>query len=207
MLGRKLIVILFVIACSGTLASAQSRYEITPFFGGKIGGRILLQNSGFFDYDKIKNSENYGVNFGYNLWDNFQAEFTWNRQPTSLLQHDTQTNTFTNVGNIDMDIYQFGILYEFRSAEAKIKPFMGAGLGWTHFTNSNSTQIGFSNKFSYNLGGGVKYFPAHHFGLRLDIRYLATRTVPQQSVQNGFLVTTSAHAKQGEATAGLIFRF
>lgn len=205
MLGRKLIVILFLIVCSGSIASAQSKYEIAPFFGGKVGGRILL-NSQFFDYDKIKSSGDFGILFDYSLWDNFQTEFMWNRQPTTISRHDPSNNTFTTVGNTNMDMYHFGIVYEFRSPEAKIKPFAAAGLGWTHFGNGDSI-VGFSNRYSYNLGGGIKYFPARHFGFRLDIRYLATRTIPQQSVQNGFIITTSAHAKQGEANAGLVFRF
>jgi len=207
MLGRKLVVILFLIACSGTIASAQSKYEIAPFFGGKCCGRILF-NNGTVDYDKIKNSEDFGVLFDYSLWDNFQAEFMWNRQPTTITQHNITPfgSNFTTVGNTNIDMYHFGILYEFRSTEARIKPFLGGGLGWTHFGNGDSL-IGFSNRYSYNLGGGVKYFPARVFGFRLDIRYLATRTLPQQSVQNGFLITTSAHAKQGEANAALVFRF
>lgn len=205
MLGRKLIVILFLIVCTGSIASAQSKYEIAPFFGGKYGGRILF-NSTSVAYDKIKSSGDYGVLFGYSLWDNFQTEFMWNRQPTTLIQHNSD-GSITTAGNTNMDMYHFGILYEFRSPEARIKPFFGAGLGWTHFSNSNALRIGFSNRYSYNLGGGVKYFPARHFGFRLDIRYLATRTIPQQSVQNGFIITTSAHAKQGEANAAIVFRF
>ncbi|HEV2489863.1 MAG TPA: outer membrane beta-barrel protein [Candidatus Acidoferrales bacterium] len=205
MLGRKLIFVLLLIACSVSSAAAQSRYEIAPFFGAKYGGRILLNNP-FADYDRIKSSEDFGVLFGYSLWDNFQTEFMWNRQPTTITQHNLSNNTFTTLGNTNMDMYHFGILYEFRSPEARIKPFFGAGLGWTHFGNGDSL-IGFSNRYSYNLGGGMKYFPMRHFGFRLDIRYLATRTIPQQSVQNGFIITTSAHAKQGEANAGLVFRF
>lgn len=207
MLGRKLAVILFLVTCSSAIASAQSKYEIAPFFGGKCCGRIL-SSSNTVDYFKIKSSEDFGVLFNYSLWDNFQTEFMWNRQPTTIIQHNVTPfgSNFTTVGNTNIDIYQIGILYEFRSTEARIKPFLAGGLGWTHFGDFSS-QTGVSTRFSYNLGGGVKYFPARHFGLRLDIRYLATRTIPQQSVQNGFLVTTSAHAKQGEANVGLIFRF
>lgn len=204
MLGRKLAVILFLVTCSSAIASAQSKYEIAPFFGAKYGGRILFNNP-FVNFDSIKSSGDYGVLFDYSLWDNFQTEFMWNRQPTTLISHNTNGTTST-VGNTNIDIYHFGILYEFRSTEARIKPFLGGGLGWTHIGNGDAL-VGFSNRYSYDLGGGVKYFPARHFGLRLDIRYLATRTIPQQSVQNGFLVTTSAHAKQGEANVGLVFRF
>lgn len=204
MLGRKLIVILFLIAGSMSFASAQDKFEITPFFGAKYGGTILFNNA-FVNSDSIKDSEDFGVLFDYSLWDNFQAEFMWNRQPTTLTANNFN-GTKTTVGNTNMDMYHFGVDYAFRSPEAKIKPFFAAGLGWTHFGNGDNL-IGFSNRYSYNLGGGVKYFPARHFGFRFDVAYLATRTTPQLSNQGGFIVQTSAHAKQGEANLGLVLRF
>lgn len=211
MLGRKLIIILFLLAGGASIASAQGNFEVAPYFGGKFGGRVQF-NSPFVDYDKIKSSGDFGVLFGYNVWDTFQAEFMWNRQPTTISAHNLSNNSFSTIGNTNMDMYQFDILYPFRSREAKFRPFFGAGMGWTHFGNGDNL-IGFSNRFSYNLGGGVKYFFTQLFGLRLDVRYLATRTTPTTSQQcdpfSGlcFTVQTTAHAKQGEANLGLIFRF
>lgn len=210
MLGRKLIVILFLVACSASLASAQRNFEVAPFFGGKYGGRIVF-NSQFVDYDKIKSSGDFGVLFGYNVWNTFQAEFMWNRQPTTITAHDVSTNTFSTVANTNMDMYQFDLIYPFRDSEARLRPFFAAGMGWTHFGNGDQT-IGFSNRFAYNLGGGMKYYFTKVVGVRLDVRYLATRTTPTQKQEcdafgNCFLITTSNHAKQGEANLGLIFRF
>jgi opacity protein-like surface antigen len=206
MLGRKLILLLFLIVCGVSSVSAQSKYEVTPFFGARFGGSIQV-NGPFVDYLPIRSSEDFGVQFGYNLWDNFQPEFMWNRQPTTINAHNPgPPSTITPLGRLDIDMYQFSILYEFRSSEAKLKPYLVAGLGWTHFGNGDNL-MGFSNKFSYNLGGGLKYYFTQLFGLRLDVRYSPTRTTPSQSIQNGFLVNTYNHAKQGQADLGLIFRF
>jgi opacity protein-like surface antigen len=212
MLGRKILIIFaFLLTCGVPSTLAQSKFEVAPFFGAKYGGRIIF-NSPFVDYDKIKSSEDFGVLFGYNIWDTFQAEFMWNRQPTTLSSHSPSSGTFTFAGNTNMDMYQFDLLYPFRSSEAKLRPFVGGGLGWTHFGNGDQI-LGFSNRFSYNLGGGVKYFFTQVVGVRMDVRYLATRTTPTQSQEcdpfSGlcFTVETIAHAKQGEANLGLIFRF
>ncbi|HEV2489865.1 MAG TPA: hypothetical protein VGT03_08660 [Candidatus Acidoferrales bacterium] len=100
---------------------------------------------------------------------------------------------------------------QIRLAEIKLTLHAAAVRGWTHFGNGDKT-IGFSNRFSYNLGGGVKYYLTRIVGLRLDVRYSPTRTTPTQSVQcdqfgNCFTVRTSNHAKQGQANLGLVFRF
>jgi opacity protein-like surface antigen len=209
MLGRKFFIFAILFACAVPSAFAQGNFEVAPFFGGKCCGRIVF-NSPFVDYDKIKSSGDFGVLFGYNVWDTFQAEFMWNRQPTTITAHDPSNNTFSFISNTNVDMYQFDILYPFFNSRAKFRPFAAAGMGWTHFGNGNNT-IGFSNRFSYNLGGGVKYYFTQLLGVRLDVRYLATRTTPSQSVQcdpfGCFSVQTSNHAKQGEANLGLIFRF
>lgn len=211
MLGRKFIFLLLLIACSASGSFAQSKFEVTPYFGTKFGGRIVFANNPFVDFDKIKSSADYGALFGYNVWDTFQLEFMWNRQPTTISEHNISTNTFSFLANTNIDMYQFDLVYPFRNPEAKLRPFFVGGMGWTHFGNGDKT-IGFSNRFSYNLGGGVKYYLTRVVGLRLDVRYSPTRTTPTQSVQcdqfgNCFTVRTSNHAKQGQANLGLVFRF
>ncbi|MHB8410865.1 MAG: OmpW family outer membrane protein [Candidatus Acidiferrales bacterium] len=221
MFMRKMMVLIFILSCGPPAALAQSHnIEITPFGGGKFGGKIAV-NSGTVDNLLIKSSVDYGVTFDYGFWDTFQAEFTWERQPTALSAHDvsTQPPTVTKLSNINLDAYQFGILYDFRDTEAKVRPFFGAGVGFTHFgpattTNSNGqTQsiLPFGNKLSYNVGGGVKYYFSRFVGLRLDARWLRTRTTPGQGqvcgFQGCFTVATTNHANQFPINLGLIFRF
>ncbi|MHB8527618.1 MAG: porin family protein, partial [Candidatus Acidiferrales bacterium] len=164
----------------------------------------------------IKSSVDYGVTFDYGFWDTFQAEFTWERQPTALSAHDvsTQPATITRLSNINLDTYQFGILYDFRDTEAKVRPFFGAGVGFTHFGQAsvNGQEIlPFGNKLAYNVGGGVKYYFSRYVGLRFDARWLRTRTTPGQGqvcgFQGCFIVPITNHANQFPLNLGLIFRF
>src|SRR5947209_7933145 len=56
-------------------------------------------------------------------------------------------------------------------ADRKPSPYVAGGLGFTHSDNATgSTNIA----FAWNLGGGVKYNLARHFGLRADARLLPT---------------------------------
>ncbi|HVB08516.1 MAG TPA: OmpW family outer membrane protein [Candidatus Acidoferrales bacterium] len=216
MFMRRMMVLIFILSCGAPAALAQSHnIEITPFGGGKFGGKIGI-NAGTVDNLLIKSSVDYGVTFDYGFWDTFQAEFTWERQPTALSAHDvsTQPPTVTRLSNINLDTYQFGILYDFRDTEAKVRPFFGAGVGFTHFGQASVNGqdiLPFGNKLAYNVGGGVKYYFSRYVGLRFDARWLRTRTTPGQGqvcgFQGCFVVPITNHANQFPINLGLIFRF
>jgi hypothetical protein len=46
-----------------------------------------------------------------------------NRQPTSLTSHNPTDNTFSPVSNMNFDMYQFRVLYQFLSPERKLRPY------------------------------------------------------------------------------------
>lgn len=118
-------------ACQAQYSSSEyegGRYEITPFVGTRFGGQIDLSQSGNpnVDYLKIKSSIDYGIMADVSFWGNFQGEFMWNRQPTSLTSHDPITETLTPVSNMNLDMYHFSVLYNFLSPERKLRPFVVA---------------------------------------------------------------------------------
>jgi opacity protein-like surface antigen len=204
------------------VATAQKEFEITPFAGSRFGGSIDL-NSGVTgspaDYLNIKSSANYGAIFDYTLWDNFQPEIMWNRQPTELSAYYATNNSTADVTAANLDMFQFGALYAFRRPHAKLKPFIVGGLGFTHFEYLSSTAVSqglapdLGTRLSYNLGVGVKYFFNKYVGLRLEGRWSPSRTTssPQEYCDpyyGGCYVANAAnHAEQGQANLGLIIRF
>lgn len=133
-----------------------------------------------------------------------------NPQPTVFAGYDAGTNTNVKLANASLDEYEWGALYAFRAPEAKLRPYIVGGLGFTHF--SPSGLVGFSNRFSYNLGGGVKYFLADHFGLRLELRWSPSHTTTGLGTfcdpfYGCYQVTTANTAQQWQANLGFIFRF
>jgi len=198
-------------------AYAQREYEVTPFFGTRFGGNIDLSQQGNpnVDFLKIKSSEDFGIMGGVTFWQNFQGEFMWNRQPTSLSAHNPADNSYNFVSNMNFDMYQFDVLYTFRSPEAKLRPFAVAGLGFSHFgvqPVNGASVLGFSNRFAYNIGGGVKYYFSKHWGVRAEVRWSPSHTTQGQSIYCdpifGCAPTTVANkAEQGQANIGVIFRF
>lgn len=94
MLLRKLMVLVFVLAC-GLACGAPSalaqdtvwqKIEVTPFGGYKFGGKINVSgnstNPGVNNL-LIKSNYDYGVMADYAIWPNFDAEFMLVRQPST----------------------------------------------------------------------------------------------------------------------------
>jgi opacity protein-like surface antigen len=195
---------------------SQHEFEITPFGGYKFGGNIQVPTSPIYDYLPIQSSVDYGLEADYSIWPNFQAEFQFDHQPTDIDGHVYDTGTQVFLTDADINMYQFDFSYNFKSTDAKLKPFIDAGIGWTQWkpggtTQSTSANLPFSKTFSYNLGGGVKYFFSSHVGLRLDVRWSPSRTTTQDEEYCSFYfcgeVPVASHAEQGQVNVGLIFRF
>jgi opacity protein-like surface antigen len=222
MFFRKFIVLVFVIACGASCAIAQDsfadKFEVTPFAGYKFGGKINV-----YGYDTnpdvqnvyIKSNLDYGAIADYSIWQNFAIEFMWVRQPTIYAEQDYSFqpphNDFLARGTLNT--YTFGGAYSFRG-DQKLRPFVAAGIGWTNFGNLDSQPselyVGFNNRLAYNLGGGVKYYFSKYVGLRLDLRWMASRTAPGVAEECEFVcedVSQSYHANQGELNLGVILKF
>lgn len=215
MLWRKMVLVAIVFySVAAPYAHAQRSFEVTPFFGGQFGGRIdestSINPTVPFDHILFKSSFDYGGLFDYTLLPNLQAEFMFNRQPTVLTGHDIAGDTQVNFGNVTLDKYEWGIRYSFRSPAAKLKPYIVGGFGFTHF--DPSALLGFSNHFSYNLGGGVTYFFSDHFGLRLETRLSPTHVSEGLGLLcNRFSACyqgiRAKYAEQGQVNLGFVFRF
>ncbi len=218
---KSLFLILFLIGTAPAL-HAQSdynygRYEITPFFGSRFGGNIDLSQQGNpnIDYLKIKSSIDYGIMGDITFWQNFQGEFMWNRQPTSLSSHNPTDNTFSRVTNMNFDMYQFSVLYNFLSPEKRLRPYAVAGLGFSHYGTApvdGQSVLGFSNRFAFNFGGGVKYFFNSHWGTRLEARWSPSHTTSGMTeycdpFYGCYPATVANKAEQGQVNIGLIYRF
>jgi outer membrane protein W len=160
---------------------AQGRFEVTPFVGYETSASYPVSpfsSAAQVDRFRINDALAFGTFLDYNVSENFQVEFMWNRNNTSYSARDTLTNTYFKAFNSDVDQFQFGGLYMFRNSDHRLRPYVAASVGFTHDDNSNlAGVVGASSsrtEFSYSLGGGVKYYVTRHLGFRGDLRYLPT---------------------------------
>lgn len=185
--------------------------DITGFYGGRFFGKIELPNStGPFDYLKIDNNYDYGVMGDIDLIGPLQAEFMWSRQPTTLEGHDPSNGTFSPIGNVNVDNYQWGVIYQLHESTAKLRPYFGGGIGFTHWGSNGA--LPFTNKLGFNIGGGVKYYFVKHVGMRIDFRWLPTRTTSQVGTffdpfYGYYQANINNYAQQIQLNGGLVFRF
>lgn len=70
----------------------------------------------------------------------------------------------------------FNALYYFTNSDAKFRPFVTGGVGFTNYTppGQSAAYGGGSTKLGINYGGGVKYALTSRYGLRFDIRQSTT---------------------------------
>ena len=217
---RKLFPIALTLFGISSNTHAQRGIEISPIIGGRTGGKIDVSSQGIpnTDYFKIRNSWNFGVIADISFWEKFHGEFMWNRQPTSLTAHNPNDGTFAYLSKMNLDMYLFSGLYQFRKAETKVRPFVVVGFGFSHFgipSASGQAPLGFTNRPAFNIGGGVKYYFTRNFGIRSEIRWSPSRTTPRSDIcyygysipGTGYPCVLSNTARQEQANIGLIFRF
>jgi opacity protein-like surface antigen len=151
---------------------AQSKFEVTPFVGWESSGSYPVSSNSTIDNVRLNSSASFGGFFDYSLSENFQPEFIWAHNNTSYSAHDYLTNSYFSAWHTDNDQFQFGGIFLLRNSEVKLRPYFGMGLGFSHEGNNNG--VADRTAFSWNIGGGVKYFVTQHIGFRGDIRYIPT---------------------------------
>lgn len=150
-------------------ARAQRHYEITPFIGYTTAGDInniapeitqLQISSGF----------TWGAQFGVFFGPNLGVELSWAQQETGL-SLSTAAGSATPF-DIDAGQLHGNFIYQFGVEDAKVRPYVLAGLGATFF---RSAELRSETKLSWAVGGGAKVFLQEHIGIKLQAKYNPTR--------------------------------
>jgi opacity protein-like surface antigen len=100
---------------------------------------------------------------------NWGTEVLWTQQSSALRLE-------TGAGSADLFTMAVGQLHanairQFGAADARLRPFVFAGLGATFFS---ADDLDSETKLSLGLGGGVKYFLWNAMGIRGHFRYRPT---------------------------------
>jgi hypothetical protein len=135
-----------------------------------------------------------------------QVEFLYSHQATEL----TPAGLFspTSITDLDIDYFHLGGTYIW-NPKRDLRPFIQATLGVTHFSPDRAG-LSSETRFSFGIGGGVKYFFTKHLGLRLDGRALGTLLNSNSAIfcSGGCTISVSGSTLwQFEGGLGLIFAF
>jgi hypothetical protein len=156
---------------------------------------------------RLDSNPSFGVAAGVRFNDDSLVEFRWTRQDTQL--------RITGAVNVPrqrvlLDQYHFDFTYEYaiRDWPAWVRPYVMGGLGATRLTSTVNT-VGFT-RFSFGLGGGIKAFPSHHFGIKAHGQWLPLWITPEVRAfcSVGCVVHIDGQlASQFEFSVGPIVRF
>ena len=198
-------------------AFGQHDYEVQGFVGNMYGGTIpvtaSLPNVGGINKISMNSSISYGLTAGINFADHFGAEFLWNHQPTQAAGKLVGGGEFPTKIDVSNNQYHGNFLFYFKPADSKFRPYALVGLGATNSSGKLTTGDVSATKFSYGLGGGLKYYFSDNIGIRVQARYAPTYLY---STNDGlwcgwygycWVITDSHYLNQGDITVGATFRF
>ena len=182
-------------------ASAQG-VEVMPFSGYRFGGDLFEIATGQpVDTD---GAPALGVVVNVPLSNGMQVEAMVTQQrasvPIAIPPFGRAALQRVTVGNA-----QVGGLQELM--DGRVRPFLTGVLGLTRYASDIDSEV----RFSVGAGGGVKLFPTHRVGLRLDGRLFTTfvdADLRFLACSPGTCVTALNvnMVWQAEFTAGIVFR-
>lgn len=141
----------------------DTQFEITPFVGAMAGGEFEDPATG-----ADRDVEN-GTNFG--LFLNMNADGPHRQYEMFYARQGTEVEGATPI-DLDMQYLQIGGIVNFTDVQPVV-PFFGLTIGATKFS-PDAPGLDDETKFSFTVGGGVKYKFTEHIGLRFDVRAFVT---------------------------------
>lgn len=203
-----------------TTAAAQSgsdtqseanplRFDFTPSAGYRtsMSFGISPQVQGSNARVVFDSSPSYGAAFGFRLDDDNLVEFRWARQDTYMRVEEFGQSSGRQRVVLTQFHGDFTHEYVIEDWPPWARPFVLGSIGATHIVGPSN---GFT-RFSFGLGGGVKFFANRHLGFKLQGEWLPIWVTPEI---NGFVCGGGCVARfggtvssQGEFSAGPVLRF
>ena len=191
-------------AQGGTPNITQESVEFAPFIGFRTGGGLTGQLAGTPRDFSIESGTSYGGTVDLNLHGgNFKLELLYSRQSTEIADA-----VLFRPGGLDLNVEYLmgGLLQEVGNEKSRFFVSLLAGATRLAPRDFDST-----TKFSLSLGGGLKFFPTRHVGLRFDARAYLTFI---QSDTGAFCANgtclfsySGSHLWQGDFTGSLVLAF
>jgi hypothetical protein len=168
-IARALLVVIFALLATSSLASAEgSRFELREWgvrAGGGINPSSQIQYYAIHPY------------FGLSLWDpaskwfaRYDIQALWMLEPWAAYVDDDHGKHQTSSFELGLNALFFRLVY----GDAALRPFIEAGEGIV-YTDLRKQDLGIRTQFTSTFGGGLEYEirPDLAVGLQVRIRHMS----------------------------------
>jgi hypothetical protein len=161
-------------------------------------------------------SMSWGFTLGVFLNRNFEVEFIFDRQQTTLEASGTKT---VEIDSLSIGNYHGTLAYNFGSGDSSVRPYFFAGAGATSYSplsfvgaDGKAREIAGQTRLSPTFGGGVKVYRGR-IGARAEVRMTPTYIKSDATgwwcdpYWGCYVTSKSQYAGQIQMTGGVTVRF
>lgn len=206
---------LLLIVLSPALSAQQQseskplRFDFTPFAGYRTSMSFSIEPhvSGTNPRLVLDASPSYGASVGVRLQEDGLVEVRWARQDSYIHSLDVAPQVPRQRLILDQFHGDFSREYLIEDWGPWAKPFVMLSVGATHVSSTPSTSF---TRFSFGIGGGIRFYANRHFGFKVQAEWVPVLVDPQVAVICGggcVVHVGSTLGSQGEILAGPIVRF
>jgi hypothetical protein len=206
---------LLLIALSPALNAQQQsepkplRFDFTPFIGYRTSISFPLEPhvSGTNPGVVVDASPSYGASFGVRLQEDGLVELRWARQDSFIRSQDVSPPIPRQRVLLDQFHGDFSREYTVDEWDPWARPFVLLSVGATHIASTTDSNF---TRFSFGIGGGVRFYPSRHVGFKIQAEWLPVLVDPQVAFICGagcIVHVGGSLGSQGEVFVGPILRF
>jgi opacity protein-like surface antigen len=203
---KKMLVVLFLAGAG----SAWGQFFEAWFNGGQhflsnrgLGSTLDASQGGTKNDFQLDDGFRFSFRMAFNNDSHFGHEVQYAYSRTHLQAQDPTTGTLFDLGGMAIHQGGYNFLLYATPEGARIRPFATGGVLFANFVppGSSATSGGGSTKFGFSYGGGVKVHVTGIWGLRFDLRQVAT---PKPDFG---LLLREGWMRQTEVSAGIGVQF
>jgi len=207
-LGFALLTLPATLAAQEPAVQKPCRFDLTPLVGYRTSMSFPIQPyvTGTNPRVVLDATPSYGFAFGFRLHEDDLVEFRWARQASHTHFENAYPGSPTQNATLNQFHGDFSHEYVIEEWRSWARPFVMLSVGATHVSGNPAS----FTRFSFGMGGGVKFYLSRHVGFRMQAQWLPVLVDPYGVAVCGagcVVHIGGTLSSQGEVAVGPMIRF